>query len=702
MSQEIPQSDRVASSAERLGTPLHRLPGVGPVRGNMLQRLGLNFARDILFFFPRDYRDMSVLQPIEALQDNRPASVCGTVAEVDLRNTGVGRTLLGVLIRQGDHYLRAVWFNQPYMRDRFKVAGRVMLSGTPKVKGGRWEMTHPRVEILGADDEPPAGKIVPVYSLTDGINQGQMRRLVHKVVDEHLESLEEVLPPELLERLQLLGIHDALRQIHRPERRTLLDAARHRLIYQELLVMQLALAQRRRRARHGRRAPRLEATAKIDSRIKRLFPFQLTTAQQQAIEEIRADMDRDVPMNRLLQGDVGSGKTVVAEYALLLAVAHGKQATIMAPTEVLARQHARTLGHNLRESRVRIALLTGTLKAAERSDVLAAIAAGDVDLIVGTHAVLQERVQFKDLGLVVIDEQHKFGVKQRMALRQAGLQPHYLVMTATPIPRSVTMSLYGDLDVSTLDEAPPGRQTVHTYLSSEAERDRWWEFFRKKLREGRQGYVITPLVDESSTTELTSVTEAYEQLANGQLEAFRLDFVHGRQTPDEKERAMRAFRDGETQVLVATSVVEVGVDVPNATLMTIEDGERFGLAQLHQLRGRISRGVHPGFLCVFATPASEEAQQRLEAFCQTTDGFELAQLDFQMRGPGDLFGAQQHGLPPLRIADLNRDAEVLAQARSEAFQLIEQDPELAAPGYERLQRMVRIRYGEALDLGDVG
>lgn len=688
--------------AQRLGTPVQFLPGVGPARGKQLQRLGLNYARDMLFFFPRDYQDMSALRSIDSLESNEPASICGVVEEIDLRNTGVGRTMLGVLIRQETRYLRALWFNQPFMRDKFKVGTRVMLSGTPKAKGMRWEMSHPRLELLAAGDEPPAGKILPVYPLTDGINQGLMRRIVHGTLAAYLDGLDEVFPDEFLAQHQLPGIHETLRQVHQPTERKHLERARHRLIFQELLVMQLALAQRRASHRHASRAPRLEPTAKIDARIKRLFPFQLTGGQLAAIEDLRADMLREYPMNRLLQGDVGSGKTVIAEYAMLLAVAHRKQAAIMAPTEVLARQHARTLNENLRESRVRIALLTGSLKAAERQAALTAIAAGDVDLIVGTHAVLQESVRFKDLALVVIDEQHKFGVKQRLSLREAGMQPHYLVMTATPIPRTVTMSLYGDLDVSTLNETPPGRQNVHTYLSDEEGRQKWWEFFRKKLRQGRQGYVITPLVDESSSQELASVAAAFEQLANGQLEAFRLGFVHGRQTPEEKEAAMNAFRTGETQVLVATSVVEVGVDVPNATLMTIENGERFGLAQLHQLRGRISRGVHPGYLCVFAAPTSDDSRQRLDAFTRTTDGFELAELDFHMRGPGDLFGAQQHGLPPLRIADLNRDAEVLEAARRDASELIDQDPELAAPQWERLQRMVRVRYGEALDLGDVG
>jgi ATP-dependent DNA helicase RecG len=351
---------------------------------------------------------------------------------------------------------------------------------------------------------------------------------------------------------------------------------------------------------------------------------------------------------------------------------------------------------------VRIGLLTGSLTAARRSQVLEAIATQQLDLIIGTHAVLQPDVRFARLGLVVIDEQHRFGVQQRAALRQAGLDPHYLVMTATPIPRTVSMTLFGDLDVSTLRQGPPGRPAVHTYIAGPNERAKWWDFFRRKLREGRQGYVITPLVDDSASTTLASVEKCLEQFVNEELEAFRVDFVHGRQNSQEKDAVMEGFRAGKTQVLVATSVVEVGVDVPNATLMTIENGERFGLAQLHQLRGRISRGSHPGYLGVFAQPANEDAQKRLDAFCRVLDGFELAEIDFQLRGPGNLLGHEQHGMPPLRIADLQRDGDVVQRARADAQTLMETDPELQDRSLARLRRLVLARYGQVLELGDVG
>ncbi|MHC4402363.1 MAG: ATP-dependent DNA helicase RecG, partial [Planctomycetota bacterium] len=473
-------------------------------------------------------------------------------------------------------------------------------------------------------------------------------------------------------------------------------------VYQELFILQLGLAIRRHQQETLHQAPRLEATAKIDARIRRLFPFELTAGQQRAIAEIAADMSRPQPMNRLLQGDVGSGKTVVAVYAMLLAVAHGHQAALMAPTEVLARQHALTLDRLLASSKVRRAELLGGLSTKKRDAILLGAAGGEIDLVVGTQAVIQDDVRFHRLGLVVIDEQHKFGVRQRAALKSSGPDPHYLVMTATPIPRSVTMTLFGDLDVSTLRDSPPGRQKVHTYLPPESKRDPWWDFFRKKLRQGRQGYVVTPLVEQSPQLAAKSLDETYEALVNGPLEAFRLGLIHGRMTSQEKDAVMDEFRQGGIQVLVCTSVVEVGVDVPNATLMTIESGERFGLAQLHQLRGRISRGKFPGFCTVFADPQTDESAQRLAAFESTTDGFQLAETDFALRGPGELLGTRQHGLPPFRIADLLRDREILEEARRDAQHLVAADPGLSQPHHARLRRMMLARYGKALDLGDVG
>jgi len=690
------------SAAERLATPIQFVKGVGPQRAELLERINLRTASDLLFDFPRDYYDASQLKAIGEFVENEPVSVCGVVEEIDLRNTGPGRSWLGMLVRQEKEYLRAIWFNQPWMRERVPVGARVLLSGAPRFNGGRWELVHPRVEPLDDDQTAPSGRILPNYSLTEGIRQWQMRRIVQGVVAEYSECVNEVFPEQYRHAHNLLPIGEAIHEIHGPRDTDSLEQARRRFIYQELFVLQIALALRKRQLTERRSSPALPATAKIDARIRRLFPFELTPSQNQAVAEIDADMAKATPMNRLLQGDVGSGKTVVAEYAMLSAVAHGHQAAIMAPTEVLARQHARTLTEDLRESRVRIALLTGSLGAAERRETLERIASGDIDLVIGTHALLHEDIVPANLGLVVVDEQHKFGVRQRAALRGSGLDPHYLVMTATPIPRTISMTLFGDLDVSTLRESPPGRAMVHTYLGEDSRRVGWWEFFRKRLREGRQGYVIAPLVESGNDDGTASVQQAFEELANGELEAFRLDLIHGRMSAAEKEAAMSAFGRGETQVLVATSVVEVGINVPNATVMTIEGAERFGLAQLHQLRGRISRGSHPGYLCAFAEAKTEESQARLEAFCSSNDGFELAEIDFRLRGPGDLFSAQQHGLPSFRIADLVRDNEVLAEARNDARTLVTESPDLSHPDFARLRDMVVRRYGRSLDLADVG
>ena len=757
---------REQTAREQLATPVQFVKGVGPERAPLLNKLGLYRASDLLFHFPRSYQDLSELRRIDQLVEDYPVSVCGEVVEVEMKNTGVGRTLLGVLFRQGDDFARAVWFNMPYLRKNFSTGQRILVAGPPKLRGLRWEFTHPRVELLGEKELPTAGQVLPIYSLTDGINQTAMRRLIHDAVEQYGALVEDVLPPEFLDEQEIWPIAPALGQIHQPANQASLEQARRRFIFQELLVLQLALALRRQRLIAAAHAPPLPTTTALDARILKLFAVEPTSDQRQAMAEVAADMGRSTPMNRLLQGDVGTGKTLVAMYAMLLAVAHHRQAALMAPTEVLARQHARTLERSLQGSRVRIGVLAGSLSLGARRRLLEQIEAGEIDLIIGTHAVvhaiLRSQTQFSKLGLVVIDEQHKFGVRQRAALKQAGIDPHYLVMTATPIPRTVSMTLFGDLDVSVLRKPPPGRQPIHSYLAGEDRYERWWDFFRKKLREGRQGYVIAPLVDDQEEEEdqsareeqlaaeeqpasgdhaseileagnggagplddgerlpgltaeglvleqptqplapVASVARMYEDLVHGPLADFRVELLHGRMSSVEKEVVMERFRSGEVQVLVATSVIEVGVDVPNASVMTIQSGERFGLAQLHQLRGRIGRGKYPGYLCVFAQPKSDESRARLDAFVRTTDGFELAELDFQLRGPGDLFGTRQHGLPPLRIADLQRDGAELLAAREAAQKLISNSQLWSSDACAGLRRQVANRYGESLDLGDVG
>jgi ATP-dependent DNA helicase RecG len=587
------------------------------------------------------------------------------------------------------------------MRDKFQRGQSLLLTARVKRRGMRWEMSHPQVTFLAEGEDPQGAKLLPIYPLTEGLTQWQMRRILSGAVEQYAPLLDEAFPPPLLAQYGLMPLAEAVRAIHRPADQEELSRARRRFVFQELFVLQLALSIRRGQQRQLR-APELPTTARIDARIRRLLPFELTPGQRQAIAEMSADMALDRPMNRLLQGDVGSGKTMVALYGMLACVAHGWQATLMAPTEILARQHAETLSALLKASRVRWALLTGGLAKGERQTLLNQIAAGEIDVVLGTHAVVQQDVRFRQLGLVVVDEQHKFGVRQRAALRQGDLAPHYLVMTATPIPRTLSMTLYGDLDCSTLRELPAGRQPVGTYLVEEEKQPQWWAFVRDRLREGRQAYVVAPLVEESESAAAPSVAEAFEQLTNGELEAFRLSVLHGRMSSAEKEQVMADFRSGQTQVLVSTTVIEVGVDVPNATLMTIVGAERFGLAQLHQLRGRVGRGERPGYCAVLLGESSDAARERLTAFAQSTDGFALAELDFALRGPGDLFSTQQHGLPPLHIADLQRDRETLEEARREAQLLVSNDPGLKHAKHAKLREQMLRRYGEALDLGDVG
>lgn len=688
-----------SANHDELRTRVQFLKGVGPRRAQILERMGLRTAADILFFFPRDYETLSAVSQIESLVDRQSATVVADVCEVSERNSVSGQSIIGALLKQERGYLRLVWFNQPFIKSQLREGMRLMATGVAKRRGLSWEMAHPRIQELKEGEEAPDGQILPVYSLSKGLSQPQMRRVVHLVLERFGKAPNEVLPDAFRESHNLMAIDDALLHIHRPADEEHLKAARRRFVYQELLVLQLALAMRREQRMRNDRAISMEVDARLHARIIRRFPFDLTDGQQAAIQDICNDVAASYPMNRLVQGDVGCGKTMVAIYAMLIAVAHGKQAVLMAPTEVLARQHYDQLVKILANSQTTITLLTGGQSKSQRAEILEQTKSGASQITVGTHALIQKDVEFDQLALVVVDEQHKFGVRQRQMLRQSAEQPHYLVMTATPIPRTMSMSLFGDLEVSTIRELPPGRRSVHTYVGDKDHREQWWKFFRKKLREGRQGYVITPLVEESGEGELASVQASFEALANDELADFAVDLLHGRMTHEQKHDVMYRFATGETQTLVATSVIEVGVDVPNATVMTIESGERFGLSQLHQLRGRVSRGKFDGYVCVFPASGGDETQERLSAFAKTNDGFELAEIDFRQRGPGNLLGTRQHGLPPLRIADLIRDADILMEARQDAAALVEQ---IHDSEFESLKKMVINRYGEVLELGDVG
>ncbi|MFM7520570.1 MAG: ATP-dependent DNA helicase RecG [Planctomycetota bacterium] len=692
-----------------LGTALALLPGLGGGRARRLERLGLVTVADALMHFPRDYRDFSGAHAVADLVAGEPASLAGDVADVRTRTTAAGRALLSVRLVCRDGHVRATWFNMPFLARRFAAGQRVVIAGSPRRGAHGWEFAHPEVRWLAAGEADPTGDWLPVYPLAAGVQQHHVRTAVAAALEHGADAAVEALPEGMRAAKRLLPIAAALRAIHHPGDEAQLAAARRRFVYQELFMLQLALRMHRGRQQVRRAAPVIAVDTRLDHRIRARFPYEFTPGQRRVAAEIVADMARGEPMNRLLQGDVGSGKTALAVYAMLATVAtrvpaaepvQRYQAVLMAPTELLARQHAATLGRLLDSSGVGVCLLSGSQKARARREAVAQIGAGDVPIVVGTQALLADGVRFARLGLVVIDEQHRFGVLQRALLQRGDGDPHTLVMTATPIPRTIAHALYGDLDVSVLDEAPPGRQPVATYKVEPPQADDWWDFFARKLRDGRQGYVIVPTVDDSARG-LASVAGAYEQLANGPLEAFRLGLVHGRLDPAARDAVMERFRDGEIVVLVATSLVEVGIDVPRATAMTILDAESFGLAQLHQLRGRVARGGVQG-ICGALVADAARPQPRIDAFVATTDGFRLAEQDLLLRGAGDLVGTRQSGSPPLYLADLIRDTDLVAEARADAKALFERDPLLSDPALARLRALVETRWGATLGLGQVG
>ncbi len=686
-----------------LGQNVESHKGVGPARLEQLQRLGIATVRDLLFHFPRAYEDLTDVRPIANLSEGSTQTVRGEIVEIDGRHLADGRTVVSVVLSDGGKIcLEGVWFNQAHAARRFRYGQRVAFSGKPKWFRDRWQMTSPRVQALDETTDTDTTRVVPVYRLTEDLRAEHLRPLLRQAVDHFAAHVAEILPDEVRLKRGLPDVRTALVDVHFPADLGKARTARRRFVYEEFLVLQVALAVRRRDLRDRQRAPVLKVSPQIDARIRRLFPFALTADQDKAVADICEDLGTDRPMQRLLQADVGAGKTAVAVHALLVTVANKHQAILMAPTEVLARQHWHTLERYLAASRVRRLLLTGGLTAKERRTALAGIRAGEVDLVVGTQALLSEGVEFARLGLVVIDEQHKFGVNQRARLRRLGVDPHYLVMTATPIPRTVALTVFGDLDCSTIRELPPGRQPVRTRWLQEKQRERLYGYLREQLRLGRQGYLVCPLVEESESLDVKAAEQTHAELAAGPLGDFRLGLLHGRLDERAKDAVMQQFRDRQLDLLVSTLVIEVGVDVANATLMVVEHADRFGLSQLHQLRGRVSRGEVGGECYLFTGAVNDEARERLRVFTRTADGFALAEEDARLRGAGEFFGTRQHGLGGLRFGDLIADRAVLEEARRDAFALVLADAGLRRPENAPLRRAVLDRYGQTLDLAAIG
>jgi len=666
--------------------------GVGPHRLAQLSQLGIETVEDACFYPPRRYEDRTHLIAIGDLRSGELATVRGRILACHLRRLRGGRTIVEASVEDATGVLHALWFNQPYLAEQLVVGEELILYGEVEPRP-RLQMIHPELERVEHDEAGSVhmGRIVPIYPLIGGMSQRWLRQVIATVVERHAGSLEDVLPEPLRRSRRWPILPEAVRDLHFPRSWETLEAAKQRLAFEELFVFQLALAQRRAKTTRQRKPQRYEVEGPLMHALLERLPFALTGSQQRVLDELLADLRRPHPMRRLLQGDVGCGKTVVMAVLIAAAVQSGHQVALMAPTELLAEQHARVIGGFLEPLGVSVALVSQGVPAADRKRRLSAIAGGQTSVAVGTHALLQRHVAFQRLSLVIIDEQHKFGVVQRAHLAGKAQTPDVLVVTATPIPRTLALSLYGDLDVSTITELPAGRRPVTTRWLREGERETLYALIRRELAQGRQGYVVYPLVEEGRA-ELKAATQMAKRLQAEVFPEFRVGLLHGQMRPKLKEQTMLAFAQGELHLLVSTVIVEVGLDVPNATVMVIEHPERFGLAQLHQLRGRIGRGTQPA-TCVVVSDADDEAvRRRLAAFTETADGFALAEEDLAQRGPGELLGRRQHGWLRFRIANLARDRALLESAREEALALVRRDPELRDPAVAALRaRLAALR-----------
>ena len=684
-----------------LDTPVSYLKGVGPVRGEMLERLGIKVAGDLLRHVPHRYEDASTVTPIARAEVGQDLTVLGQVIAKGVLPTRKGLRVFQAVLQDKTGMLEVAWPGQPFLDRTIAKGDWLLCTGSVRFFHGR--RLQPREFInLGPDEEGTAeGRVLAVYASTDGLSVRVLRALVQQHLDALLPLVNEPLPQSLLTEANVPPLRDALRMVHRPTSVAEAHEGRARLAFEELLCVQLLHRRANQLIRNAQGGHAFANRRQLTSQLRKTLPFTLTGAQMRVIREIVADMGTGRRMHRLLQGDVGSGKTVVALFAALLAMENGAQAALMVPTELLAEQHARSIGALLAPLGITPVLLTGRLGAKDKRAALARLAAPEPVLAIGTHALLSDGVTFHNLGLIIVDEQHRFGVEQRAVLGNKGESPDVLLMSATPIPRSLALTLYGDLDVSVLDERPPGRQPITTVHRPESGRGRVMEFANTQLDAGRQVYIVYPLIETSEKVDLKAATMMFDELVAGPFASRRVALLHGRMPGDARDEVMRAFRDGTIDVLVATTVIEVGIDVANATVMIIEHPERFGLSQLHQLRGRVGRGAEQSY-CILLGDVGVEAAERLAMFTATEDGFEIARADLQLRGMGDLFGAKQHGLPAFRIADPLRDEELNEKARVIADRLLTTDPGLEQPVHAPLRHLLAVGYSRALELFRVG
>ena len=687
----------------QLNSPVKFLKGVGPKRAEALQRLGIRTVGDLLYHVPHRYLDATTVTPLARANVGQDVTCVGRVVSTGILPTRRGLRVFRAVLKDESGLLECAWPGRPFLERQIKKGQLLLVTGPVRYYHGKQIVPQEFIVLAepGDENEGDPGLVLPVYPATEGLTHRQIRALVQQHLDHLLPLISDPHPAAFRESHDLIELRPALELMHRPKRVEEAELGRRRLAFDELFDQQLVQARARHLAKRSRAGIRFTLKRELTTRLKEHLPFELTADQRHAVREITDDMTAPLRMHRLLMGDVGTGKTVVALFAMLLAAENEYQAAIMAPTELLAEQHGATLTRLLEPLAIRPELLLGRMSAAEKAAARERIATagGGPRIVVGTHALIQESVTFGRLGLVVIDEQHRFGVEQRAALVEKGDAPDVLLLTATPIPRSLALTLYGDLDVTQIRERPPGRGAVKTALRTDAARAKIYEFIRSECAAGRQAYVIYPVIDESERADLKAATTMAEKLAKAFSE-FRVGLVHGRLKADERDATMRAFRDNKVQILVATTVIEVGIDVANATVMLIEHAERFGLAQLHQLRGRIGRGESAGH-CILLSD-SPEAAARLQAFCETTDGFKIAELDLQQRGMGELTGARQSGGVPLRYANLETDLALLEDARTAAAAMIATDPALERREHAAYRERIVMRYERGFELFRVG
>jgi ATP-dependent DNA helicase RecG len=691
----------MVQSRLRLDMPVTYLKGVGERRAEMLRKLGIVTAGDLLYHIPHRYEDASTVAPISSLEPGMDATVIGTVISKGVIPTRKGLRIFQAVVRDDSGMIEVAWPGQPYLDRTISKDDVLLLTGHVRFYHGRQLQPREYVNLGESDEGTSEGRVLAVYPATEGLSFKVIRSLIESHLDGLLPLVTEYLPRHVYEPAGVLPLPEALRAVHRPASLADALAGRARLAYEELLFVHLLRRRANALARTRRDGIAFINRRQLTSALRAALPYSLTSAQVRATREIIADMCSDRRMHRLLQGDVGSGKTIVALFAALLAMENGYQAAFMAPTELLAEQHLRTVSGLLAPLEITPLLLTGSMSTGDRRRVAEMLARPEPALAIGTHALVQESTIFARLGFAAIDEQHRFGVEQRAALAGKGERPDTLLLSATPIPRSLALTMYGDLDVSTLDERPPGRLPVSTALRPESSRERVLTFLDREIGKGRQAYIVYPVIDESEKTDLRAATTMFAELQAGALAHRRLALLHGRIPAADRDAIMRQFRDGEIDVLVATTVIEVGIDVANATVMLIEHPERFGLSQLHQLRGRVGRGADEAF-CILLGDLSPDAAERLRVFASTDDGFEIARADLRLRGMGDLFGERQSGVPTFRVADPLRDEELNAAARDAAERVLAKDPELEQPVHAGMRRVLGERYARALELFRVG